>query len=316
MEVLTAVDPGRIADLRARGEFFWLDLEAPGAADVEALGEVLGLHRLALQDTTNFGQEPKLDDYEGQLLVVFYSVREADEDPERRFRPLEVHVYVSGDFAVTVHRHAAPALAALQEPLTHHDHRSESTVVYKLLRALCDAYIAPLRDIAARVDRHEEQVFTKPTDERLVSLYHLKQEIHELLRRAAAQREQFKAVEQALERLPGLVRDPTAEMRDIRDQLREVTGELTRHHEDATTLVHLYFASNQDRLTRLATRLTVLATFFLAWTLVTGFFGQNFKWLTDGVASRTDFFVFGLGGLLAATGGAAVAVRMERRRDR
>ena len=46
-----------------------------------------------------------------------------------------------------------------------------------------------------------------------------------------------------------------------------------------------YFNANANRLNALATRLTVLATFFLIWTLVTSFFGQNFRWLTDHVES-------------------------------
>ncbi len=31
--------------------------------------------------------------------------------------------------------------------------------------------------------------------------------------------------------------------------------------------------------------------------MITSFFGQNFGWLVDGIESRTDFLVFGLGAL-------------------
>jgi len=45
-------------------------------------------------------------------------------------------------------------------------------------------------------------------------------------------------------------------------------------------------------LDRLATRLTVMATFFLIWTLVTSFFGQNFRWLTDHIESLEAFVLY------------------------
>ena len=45
-------------------------------------------------------------------------------------------------------------------------------------------------------------------------------------------------------------------------------------------------------MNRLATRLTVMATFFLIWTLVTSFFGQNFRWLTDHVESFEAFVLY------------------------
>jgi magnesium transporter len=50
-----------------------------------------------------------------------------------------------------------------------------------------------------------------------------------------------------------------------------------------------------------ATRITILGTLFVLWTLITGFFGQNFQWLVDHVESRSDFLMFGVGGLLLPT---------------
>ena len=45
------------------------------------------------------------------------------------------------------------------------------------------------------------------------------------------------------------------------------------------SLAQTYFNANADRLNRTATRLTVVGTLFVTWTLITGFFGQNFAWL-------------------------------------
>ena len=41
--------------------------------------------------------------------------------------------------------------------------------------------------------------------------------------------------------------------------------------------------------------------FFLIWTLVTGFFGQNFGYLVDNIDSKRDFILYGLGALLLPT---------------
>ena len=37
---------------------------------------------------------------------------------------------------------------------------------------------------------------------------------------------------------------------------------------------------------------------FVLWTLVTGFFGQNFGWLVNNIDTKTDFLIFGVGGLV------------------
>ena len=69
---------------------------------------------------------------------------------------------------------------------------------------------------------------------------------------------------------------------------RVVHPELFRQSDDLTamTTTHFNANANANRLNALATRLTVLATFFLIWTLVTSFFGQNFGWPTTSSRSR------------------------------
>ena len=46
---------------------------SPSDEDVERLGEALGLHPVALEDTREFGQRPKLDHYGDHVLIVFYT---------------------------------------------------------------------------------------------------------------------------------------------------------------------------------------------------------------------------------------------------
>ena len=52
-----------------------------------------------------------------------------------------------------------------------------------------------------------------------------------------------------------------------------------RQTEDLFSLTQTYFNANSDRLNAVATRLTIGGTIFVIYTVVTGFFGQNFGWL-------------------------------------
>src|SRR5687767_4629495 len=110
MQVLTEVDEPRIRALLERDEFFWLDLHAPSAAAFATVGEILGLHPMAMEDTREFGQRPKVDAYESHVLVVFYTARIDRSDRAVVAAPLEVHVYVSGSFVLTVRREACDLL--------------------------------------------------------------------------------------------------------------------------------------------------------------------------------------------------------------
>ena len=59
-------------------------------------------------------------------------------------------------------------------------------------------------------------------------------------------------------------------------------------------------------------RLTVLATIFLPLTFVTGFFGQNFDWLTGHINGFWHFLILGIGGLLVPLIALALWLRHNR----
>jgi magnesium transporter len=125
--------------------------------------------------------------------------------------------------------------------------------------------------------------------------------VHELQRRVVPQRDAFQASQEAIMALPGLTRGSREYLRDVGDHLVQVAGELARQNDDLAALTSTYFNASTNRLNVLATRLTIIATAFFVWTLVTSFFGQNFEWLTSNIDTFGDFLVLGIGGLIVPT---------------
>jgi magnesium transporter len=300
MEVLTAVDAPRMRALHARDEFFWADLVTPSDEELKAMGEALELHPVALEDTREFGQRPKLDDYRGHVLLVFFTARLTGEDLPLVER-LEVHVYVSGTFIVTVHREGCDALDHLHALLVPEGTDEEEFLVYRILDTLTDAFYPAISALEGRIDVLEAAVLERPRREQLTQTYRLKQEVHDLSRLVVSQRDMFGSVADAILNLTGLSRGSRAYLRDVGDHLSQIAGELQRQTDDLMALTSTYFNANADRLNAVATRITIAGTLFLAWTLVTGFFGQNFGWLVRHIDGFEHFLVLGVGGLVVPT---------------
>jgi len=170
VHVLTAVEPERIAELRAADHFFWIDLVSPSAADVERLGEELGLHPLALEDTLEFGQRPKADPYDDQLLFVFYTAKVPAV-------PIEVHIYISGDFIATIRHDDCMALDDLHESLAEQPTHDEEVLVYRIFDGLTDAYYPVIEALEHEIDQLEAAVLDHPRREQLTISYRLKQNV-------------------------------------------------------------------------------------------------------------------------------------------
>jgi magnesium transporter len=293
MDVLTAVDPDRIRSDLDVGHPFWLDLTQPSDEEIDHLGELLGFHPIAVEDTREFGQRPKVDVYEDHVLLVFYTAR---LDDDGSVTAIEIHVYIAAGYLVTVRRDECMVIDELRDRIEEiYEHP-----VYEILDTLTDAFYPVIERLEDRIDALEAEVLERPRREQLTAVYRLRQEVREIGRLASIQRDQFQAASDDLMRLISLA-DAGAYLRDIGDHLAQVAGELNRQSEDLAALTSTYFNANADRLNAVATRLTILGTLFVLWTLVTGFFGQNFGWLVGHIESLSDFLALGVGSLLVPT---------------
>jgi magnesium transporter len=284
MQVLDTVDLDAIGALHERGEFFWLDLASPGDAELDALGELLAIPELALEDTKEFGQRPKLDDYGARVLVVFYGAHETEL--------IEVHVHVSGLEVVTV-RHAPCAhLWEARERAAAAHVRTEQDLVYRILDALADSLRALADRHATEVEHLEEIAFVRPKPAERRRMSELRSELFRLQQVVIPQREMLSRGGELIENLPGLERDAARHpFRDVHDDLVITANEIDYLREVLSEAVNVL-------INQMAGRLTIVATIFLPLTFATGFFGMNFGWMVDHIDSAESFLVLGVGGMI------------------
>jgi magnesium transporter len=284
MQVLDTVDLDAIRALHEREEFFWLDLDSPGDAELDALGALLGIPDLAIEDTKEFGQRPKLDDYGERVLIVFYGAHGTDL--------VEVHVHVSGKEVVTVRRAPCAHLWEARERAATARVRTEQDLVYRVLDALAESLRTLADRHAAEVEHLEEIAFErpKPADRRRMS--ELRSELFRLQQIVMPQREMLARGGDLLETLPGLERDVARHpFRDVHDDLVVTSTEIDYLRELLAEAVNVL-------INQMAGRLTIVATIFLPLTFATGFFGMNFGWLVDHIDSAESFLVLGVGGMI------------------
>ncbi len=293
MRSLTALDPEAIAELRARGEFFWLDLHASEDDTVAQLGALFAFNAMALEDSREFGQRPKVDEYGDHVLMVFYGIDEGEL--------VEVHCYVTGEAIVTLRHGHCATLHAAHERLARVDPRSEEEAVYRVLDALTDSYFPALEAISEEIDELEEEAFTSVDPAIRGRIFALRKRLVALRHVVGPLRDMFNAVGGTIDRLPGLDVDEAHDyFRDVHDHLMQIADSIDSNRELLIGALDLHHAAISERDNQIAKQLTLIATIFLPLTFVTGFFGQNFGWMVDGVTTATDFLVYGIGGLVGA----------------
>jgi magnesium transporter len=285
MKVLDRVDLEAIRALHESGEFFWLDLASPGDADLDALGGVLDIPELALEDTKEFGQRPKIDDYGERVLIVFYGA----DDTELT----EVHVHVSGREVVTVRHAPCGHLWEARERAAAAHVRTEQELVYRVLDALADSLRTLADRHAAEVEHLEEIAFVRPKPAERRRMSELRSELFRLQQVVTPQRDMLDRGGGLIENLPGLERDIARHpFRDVHDDLVITVNEIAYLREVLSEAVNVL-------INQMAGRLTIVATIFLPLTFATGFFGMNFGWMVGHIDSAATFFLLGVGSMSA-----------------
>ena len=274
------------------GDFFWLDIEGADEDDFALLRDVFRFHPLALEDSEQFGQRPKLEEYGNFVFLVVYGAA----PPPDADRLVEVHCFYSESYLVTIRREHAPSCDDLRQRYERQPGQLERPIVvlYRLLDSLSDSFFPALEDYDERIDHVEDEIFRNPKDEQLQEIVRMKRSLNRLRRVAGPQRDVASQLFGGAVVLPGSDAEAERYFRDVFDHLIRVSDLIDSYKDLLAGAMDVYLSMVSNRLNLVVEKLTVLSTILLPLIVLTGFFGQNFGWLVRHVGSLAAFLLLGL----------------------
>src|SRR5262249_586163 len=291
--------------------FFWLDLQGPTDEQLQHVADKFGLHPLTVDDARTFNQRPKIEEYGSYIFLIAYGVDPGTSSGGPLLR--ELHMIVSGHFVVTIHRRPLKALEGLRARYDEHPLRGEQFLVYKILDAMTQTFFPVLARIDDDIDEIEQQVIDEPREEILKRIFSIKRDLVAMRRVVSPERDVFARDAERISEIRGLEGDGRLYFRDLYDSLNRV-GELVDSYRDLLSgAADLYLSTVANRQGEVNKSLTIIATIFLPLTFLTGFFGQNFTYLTNHLLDTTwSFIVFGVGLLVLSIAGFVLYFRHQR----
>jgi magnesium transporter len=138
----------------------WLDIERADDDGIAMLRDVFQFHPLVIDDVTEFGQRPKVEDFGDMVYLVNYGIA-ADG---KSFS--EVHFFVAADYLMTVRQDRCPSVDQLRNKLDKPGGRlptgnrpTRLILLHHLVDGLVDSYFPPLSALDDRIDELQEQIF-------------------------------------------------------------------------------------------------------------------------------------------------------------
>lgn len=297
--VVEASDLNRITGYLQANQFFWLDLHDPKADQLSQLGELLHLHPLTIEDAGTFSERPKRERYEGYVSLVVYGVDEQAAAGEHLLR--EVHMLISGDWVVTLHPTPFAVLDALRARVRREPLRREQALILEIVETVMSSYVPVLDRVDDAIDEIEQELIEQPREQSLQRIFSLKRDLIAMRRVVTPMRDFFARDAEEITHLPGMEPDDTFYFRDIYDTLVRTSDLIDSYRDLLSGATDMYLSTVANRQGEISKQLTIIATIFLPLTFLTGFFGQNFTFLTGHIQNTTwSFFVLGLGLLIAS----------------
>lgn len=297
--VLDASDLDRVTGHLQAHQFFWLDLHDPTPDQLNQLRELLHLHPLTIEDVSTFSERPKREHYDGYVSLVMYGVDEQAAAGEHLLR--EVHMLISGDWVVTLHPTPFAVLDVLRARVRREPLRHEQALIFEIVDTVLSSYAPVLDRVDDTIDEIEQDVIEQPREQSLQRIFSLKRDLIAMRRVVPPMRDFFARDAEEITHLPGMEADDSFYFRDLYDSLVRTSDLIDSYRDLLSGATDMYLSTVANRQGEIAKQLTIIATIFLPLSFLTGFFGQNFAFLTGHIQNATwSFFVLGLGLLLAS----------------
>ena len=284
VEERTVEDMAALGGLSGDAQTIWVEVEGLGdLKTVEHIGEIFGLHRLALEDVLHPDHRPKVEEFDDHLFIIA-RVPFAGE----RFHTEQLALFVGKGWLVSFregHRHqgesgvsAGDCFALVRERIRHRRGRicesGADYLAYALLDATTDAYFPVLEEFGEGIETLEQAVIAQADSSLIGRIYGMKRDLLNVRRAIWPQREVINGL---LRDDSGLVADATKVfLRDCYDHTVQLIDTVETYRDIAAGLIDVYLSSVNTRLNEVMKVLTIIATIFMPLSFITGLYGMNF----------------------------------------
>lgn len=238
------------------------------------MGELFGLHPLALEDVLNSGQRPKIDEYEEQLFIALAAPQGSAAGIEFE----QLSLFLGSNYLISFYGGDDALFAPIRKRLRSHGDRLQSQradyLLYTVLDLIIDMGFPLLEEFGDLIETLEDDLLENPARNTLGRIHAVRRELLQLRRMIWPQRE---VINHLLHGDHPLIQSGTRlYLRDCYDHNIQIMDLLENYRDMAASMLDVYLSAVSNRLNDTMRVLTLIATLFMPLTFIAGVYGMNF----------------------------------------
>jgi magnesium transporter len=149
----------------------------------------------------------------------------------------------------------------------------------QLLRAVVEHYKITLEYYREQIDSLEDEVLDRPQENMVQEIVNFRKQINRIRKYTSPLREEISRL--MMDRHPLIHKHQMAYLRDIQDNLNDLTQTFEQFREMLKDLSELYLSQLSHSMNQVMKTLTVVTALFIPLTFVAGVYGMNFAHMPE-----------------------------------
>jgi magnesium transporter len=251
-------------------------------AELNTVGDQLGLHALAVEDALHARQRPKIEQYDHFLFLTVYGMR-ADAPHVDPGGGCEINLFVAPAFVVTVRHDPAYDFDELRRRL---DRAPDQLAIggafftYALLDEIVDGYLSALDRLHLRIEELEDSlVYRAAQVEGLQAAFTVRRAVIYSRRAVSPLREVLSVLARRDQSV--LRHDLDAYYRDLYDHVVRINEELETALDLIAAALEAHLSVVSNRMNEIVLKVSGWAAIFALPTVIASIYGMNFSHMPE-----------------------------------
>jgi len=266
--------------------FVWVGLHEPDHAEMEEVGDIFGLHPLAMEDAVHAHQRPKLERYDDMLFLVLKTVTYIPHETVALAREIvqtgEIMIFVGKDFVVTVRHGELSGLRDVRARMEADPARlrlGPYAVMHAIADYVVDSYLEVSLLMEVDIDSIEEVAFSPARTLDVEPIYMLKREVVELRRSVHPLSVAFQRLQTENKDL--IPKEVRRYLRDVGDHQTEAADRIASYDDMLNSLVQAALARVGMQQNSDMRKISGWGGIIAIPTMIAGIYGMNFEFMPE-----------------------------------
>ncbi len=248
----------------------WLDFNNSTADEWILLDEVFHFHPLAISDSMTAQHSPKINLFGDHLFMVAYAM----VFKTKKAGVLELDLFLGPNYVITIHKGDIACLQQARAMGQKIFELGSAFLMHYILDTLVEDYMPVVERLNAQLDKVEQSMAAKTTNELLQEIFNIKKELINLRQVVGPMRDTINRLTR--DDIPLLNPKVRLYFRDTYEQLFRVAMLLDTFKDLATSAQEMHLSLVANKNNEIIKTLTIITTIILPLSLITSFYGMNF----------------------------------------